>query len=125
MERGLVSTQSGLRAPGLNRPEAFVFPFDAGVTCGDGVVCEVAEDEVENRCRSRLFGDDASAVRSLFGTSSGKCAVFAGLLSFAAAALSFALLLRKRVARSGLLAVPDERYIDRRFVCRSVSSTAS
>ena len=35
------------------------------------------------------------------------------------------LLLRSSVARSGLLAVPGERYMERRFVWRSVSSWAS
>lgn len=41
-----------------------------------------------------------------------------------AAAASF-LLLRRSVARSGLLAVPGERYMERRFVWSSVSSWAS
>ena len=35
------------------------------------------------------------------------------------------LLFLSRVARSGLLAVPGERYMERRFVCKSVSSSAS
>lgn len=42
-----------------------------------------------------------------------------------AALASLFLLLRRSVARSGLLAEPGERYIERRFVCRSVSSWAS
>ena len=88
---------------------------------------EAFEEEVEDRWRpGRLAG--LSFETSLFGVSCvadpGVTRARPSLLRSLFPAASFLLFLSS-VARSGLLAVPGERYIERRFVWRSLSSVAS
>lgn len=134
MERGLVNTQSG---PGLAIPPLLpiidscgvLSLLFAGVTFEEGICGEAVLDEVEDRWRP-LRRVDSSLVTSLFGVS---CAADPGAttvrpslsLDLSLLAASLPLLFRSKVAKSGLLAVPGDRYIERRFVCRSVSSCAS
>ena len=126
IERGLANTQleSALLDPLVDIACAFPFPFEADVTRGDETD-GVADEDVDDLPRPREgLGD--SSVRKRLGTSGGNGAVFAGARPswWWCAALSRLLFLR-RVAKSGLLAVPGERYIERLLVCRSVSSSAS
>lgn len=104
-ERGLVMTHSelvlvfpsaGMSMKGLG----FSLPFEAGVTCGEG-----AGEDVEDRLRVELWS--ASGLRGVVGESEPLAPLVAEPRAFA---------LRSRVARSGLLAVPGERYIERRLV---------
>lgn len=126
IDRGLAKTQleSALLCPLVLvlSPVARPFPFDV-VTRGDMPDGEAAEDEVDDLPRPRAPGLLAeSSVRKRLGVSGGKGVA----LDRASLLAAFSrLLLRSRVARSGLLAVPCERYIERLLVWRSVSSTAS
>ena len=104
-ERGLVMTHSelvlvfpsaGMSMKGLG----FSLPFEAGVTCGEG-----AGEDVEDLLRVELWS--ASGLRGVVGESEPLAPLVAEPRAFA---------LRSRVARSGLLAVPGERYIERRLV---------
>lgn len=127
MDRGLVSTQSGLEIPlalGLIPRSGFDFPRVNGVPMrGEAEEWGEAETAVEGRERDELFEMVSSTCRRL-GVSGAsdelpERASFSALLSF-----SLAFALRRSVARSGLLAVPGARYIERRFVCNSVSSAS-
>ena len=119
MERGLASTQpeSVLADPLVATPCARPLPLRGEELCG-----EFIEEEVDDRPRPRDgLGD--SSVRRRFGVSG---ALGDGWPVDRPSRLAFSrLLFLSRVARSGLLAEPGERYIERRFVCRSVSSWAS
>ena len=119
IERGLVSTQSVLGAPPVPTRS---FVLEPGVPEGEAVA-EFDEPAVADLWRSRLLPeslDSAGARRLGVGEF-----VLLGLRASLHKLASLFLLLRRSVARSGLLAVPGERYIERRFVCRSVSSWAS
>lgn len=135
MDRGLASTQ--LESAVLVLPVLVVgrpLPFGLPTRRGDAALDDAAVDDVDDRPRARLgLGDANGSVRRRLGVNGGSGSVAAWVCvprpsacacACAAAALS-RLLFRSSVARSGLLAVPGERYIERRFVCRSVSSTAS
>ena len=121
IERGLARTQlESLLDPLVTSACALPLPFDD--TRGEEPCGEVAEDEVDDRPRPRDgLGD--SSVRRRFGVSGGSGV---GCACARPSRLAFSLLLfLSSVARSGLLAVPGERYMERRFVCKSVSSSAS
>lgn len=117
IDRGLAKTQSGLRSPLIEGacPPTLDFPFIRGVRGDEGEVKGLLV--VEDLC-------ETSSVRSLFGVKVCWTVLLDLLASLAAAADSRCFALRSRVARSGLLAVPGARYIERRFVCNSLSSAS-
>lgn len=121
IDRGLVSTQSVLGTPPVLTRS---FVLELGVPKGEAPA-EVDEHAVVDLCRSRLAQESLELVgaRRLGVGEFVLLPTRASLLGLAS--FSLFLLLRRSVARSGLLAVPGERYIERRFVWRSVSSCAS
>lgn len=86
----------------------FSLPLGRGVPCG-----EDAGEEVEDRLRVKVWR--VSCLRGVLGPSEP-------LVPLAEEPRAFAL--RSRVARSGLLAVPGERYIERRLVWYPVSGSS-
>lgn len=116
IERGLVSTQSELGVPPVPTRS---FVLEPGVPAGEAHAAELDEPAVADLWRSRLLPE------SLDPVGARRFADGELVLVLLLAPASLFLLLRRSVARSGLLAVPGERYIERRFVWRSVSSWAS
>ena len=123
IERGLASTQLESALLEVLVLIVCILPLPLNPVVARETTDGVAEEDVDDLPRPPREGLGDSSTRNRLGVNGGRGAAVFEVRPWAATPSR--LLFLSSVARSGLLAVPCERYIERRFVWRSVSSSAS